>query len=101
MKIKKGDNILVISGKDKGKVAKILRAFPKEGRVLVEGVGLKSKHIRPKKQGEKGQVVKIPSPVDVSNAKLICPKCGKAVRIGYKIENGKKLRICKKCKSEI
>lgn len=101
MKLKKGDNILVISGKDKGKVAKILRALPKEGRVLVEGVNLKSKHIRPKKQGEKGQVVKVPMPMNVSNVKFICPKCGKATRLGYKILGDKKFRMCKKCKSEI
>ena len=104
MKIKKGDTILVISGKDRGKVTKILKAFPKEGEVLVEGVNLKSRHIRPKKQGEKGQIVKIPAPLDVSNVKFICPKCGKAARLGYKIVNSltgeKKFRVCKKCHSE-
>lgn len=105
MKIKKGDNILVISGKDRGRTAKVLRAFPKVGQVLVEGVNLKSKHVRPKKQGEKGQVVKIPLPLDASNIKIICPKCGKAARLGYKITDSstgkKKFRVCKKCKSEI
>jgi|SRR3989344_8132633 len=100
MKVKKGDTILVISGKDSGKVAKILKSFPKEGKVLVEGVNLKSKHIRPKKQGEKGQVVKVPAPFDMSNVKFICQKCGKATRLGYKIIGDKKFRICKKCKSE-
>lgn len=101
MKIRKGDNILVISGKDRGKTAKILKAFPKKGRVLVEGVNLRSKHIKPKKQGEKGQVVKIPLPLNVSNVKIVCPKCGKATRLGYKITGDKKFRICKKCKSEV
>ena len=101
MKVKKGDNILVISGKDAGNTAKILRAFPKEGRILVEGVNLKAKHVRPKKQGEKGQVVKIATPFDVSNVKIVCPKCGKAARLGYKIIGDKKFRVCKKCKSEI
>ena len=101
MKIKKGDNVLVISGKDAGKTAKILKSLPKEGKILVEGVNLKSKHNRPKKQGEKGQIVKIATPFDVSNVKIICPKCGKAARIGYKIISDKKFRICKKCKSEI
>ena len=100
MKIKKGDNVLVISGKDRGKTAKILKSFPKEGKVLVEGVNLKSKHIRPKKQGEQGQVVKVPSPLNTSNLKFICPKCGKATRLGYKILGEKKFRVCKKCKSE-
>lgn len=100
MKVKKGDNVLVISGKDKGKVAKILKAFPKEAKILVEGVNLKSRHIRPKKQGEKGQIVKVPASFDVSNIKFICPKCGKATRLGYKIVGEKKLRFCKKCKSK-
>lgn len=101
MKIKKGDNVLVTSGKDRGKNAKILKAFPKEGKILVEGVNLRSRHVRPKKQGEKGQVVKIPTPLDVSNVKLICPKCQKATRLGYKIVGDKKFRVCKKCKSEV
>jgi len=101
VKVKKGDTVLIISGKDKGRTAKILRSLPKEGKVLVEGMNLKSKHVKPKKQGEKGQVVKVPLPMDSSNMKLICPKCAKAVRVGYKIENGRKSRICKKCKSEI
>ncbi|OGZ67679.1 MAG: 50S ribosomal protein L24 [Candidatus Staskawiczbacteria bacterium RIFCSPHIGHO2_02_FULL_34_9] len=101
MKIKKGDNVLVISGKDKGKTGKVLRSIPKEARILVEGANLKQKHLKPKKQGEKGQVVKSPASLDVSNVKILCPKCQKPARIGYKITNGKKVRICKKCKSEI
>ena len=101
MKVKKGDTILVIAGKDKGKTAKILRSFPKEGRILVEGVNLKKKHVKPKSQGEKGQVVSIPAPMNVSNTMLLCPKCSKPTRIGYKIENDKKMRVCKKCGSQI
>jgi len=100
MKIKKGDNVLVISGKDTGKTAKILKSLPKEGKVLAEGVNLKTRHIRPKKQGEKGQVVKVPMPFDVSNIKFVCPKCQKATRLSYKISGNKKFRVCKKCKSE-
>lgn len=101
MKVKKGDNVLVISGKDRGRTAKILKSFPKAGKILVEGINLKTAHVRPKRQGEKGQVVKVPAPLDMSNVKLVCPKCSKAVRVGYKVENGKKMRVCKKCKSEI
>ena len=109
MKLKKGDTVLIISGKDKGRTAKILKSLPKELKVLVEGINIKQKHIRPKKEGEKGQVIKIPLPMDVSNTKFLCPKCGKASRIGYKIigdhsnlsGQAKKLRICKKCRSEI
>ncbi len=101
MKIKKGDNILIISGKDSGRTAKVLKSFPKEGNILIEGINLKNKHVKPKKQGEKGQVIKTPAPLDVSNVKFICPKCGKATRIGYKIENDRKYRFCKKCQSEV
>ena len=101
MKLKKGDNVLVTAGKDKGKTGKILRALPKVAKVLVEGVNLKKKHVRPKKEGEKGQVVAVAAPLNVSNVKLICPKCGKAARVGYRIENNEKARICKKCQSAI
>jgi len=101
MKVKKGDNVLIIAGQDKGRTAKILKSMPKDGMILVEGMNLKSKHVKPKRQGEQGQVVKMPLPIDISNAKFLCPKCGKATRLGYKIEKDKKFRICKKCKSEV
>lgn len=101
MKIKKGDTVLIISGKDKGKVAKVQKALPKEAKLLIEGVNLKNKHSRPKKQGEKGQVVQVPAPMTISNVKFVCPKCGKAVRLGYKIEGDNKQRVCKKCGSGI
>jgi len=101
MKVKKGDTVLIIAGKDKGKTAKILKSLPKEAKILVEGVNLKKKHVRPKKQGEKGQIVQIPATIDVSNVKVICSKCGKAARVGYKVEKDIKKRICKKCNQEI
>lgn len=101
MKIRKGDTVLVISGKDRGKKDKVLQVFPKEERVLVEGVNLRKKHQRPKKSGEKGQIIHLPGSVSISNVKLVCPKCGKATRIGYKIVGKKKFRICKKCKQEM
>jgi len=90
-----------MSGKDKGKTGKIMRAFPRELKVLVEGANLKKKHVKPKKEGEKGQVVKVPAPIDVSDVKIICPKCGKTTRLGYRITGDKKARICKKCNNEI
>ena len=101
MKVKKGDTVLIIAGKDKGRTGKIMRALPKELKVLVEGINLKKKHVRPKREGEKGQVVEIPAALDVSNVKIICPKCGKATRIGFKTEGETKNRICKKCKQII
>ncbi len=101
MKVKKGDKVLIIAGKDKGRTGKIIKSLLKEGTVLVEGINLKKKHVKAKKQGEKGQVISAATPISVSNIKIICPKCAKATRIAYSIEKGEKHRICKKCKSQI
>lgn len=100
MKIRKNDQVLIISGKDKGRTGKIIKAFPKQGRVLVENINIRKKHVRPKRSGEKGQVIEKPAPIRDSNVKLICSKCGKATRTGYKISEDKKYRICKKCGQE-
>ncbi len=97
MKIRKNDTVLIISGKDKGKKAKVLKTLPAENKILVEGVNLRKKHQKPKRTGEKGQVISKPAPIDVSNAKIICSKCGKPARLGYKIVKKDKRRICKKC----
>lgn len=102
MKIKKDDKVIILSGKDRGKKGKALKAIPKDGRIIVEGVNIVKKHRRPKKQGEKGQRIEVASPIDISNVMLICPKCGKNARVGYKIlENKEKVRVCKKCNQEI
>ncbi len=101
MKIKKGDTVLIISGKDRGRTGKVFKAFPKRRGILVEGINLKKKHVRPKREGEKGQVIQMPAVLDISNVKIVCPKCGKATRIGYIVENKQKHRICKKCKQAI
>lgn len=101
MKIRKGDNIKMLSGKDRGKTGKVSRVLSKEGKVLVDGLNLVKKHVRPKKQGEKGQRVSVPAAVDASNLMLICPKCSKPTRVAYKQGEKNKYRICKKCKSEI
>ncbi|OGZ58859.1 MAG: 50S ribosomal protein L24 [Candidatus Spechtbacteria bacterium RIFCSPLOWO2_12_FULL_38_22] len=101
MKIKKGDKVLVISGKNRGKIGKVMSVFYDKSRVIVEGVNLQKKHVRPKKQGEKGQMVEVTVPIDISNIKLICDKCNKATRVGYKVEGKEKFRICKKCEETI
>ncbi|OGF62682.1 50S ribosomal protein L24 [Candidatus Giovannonibacteria bacterium RIFCSPHIGHO2_01_FULL_45_33] len=101
-KIKKGDMVVVISGKDRGKNAKVINVFPKEERIVVEGVAMKKVHRRPRKQGQKGEVVSLPSPIHSSNVLLYCKNCGKGSRAGFKfLDDGKKVRICKKCKNEI
>ena len=100
MNIKTGDNIIMLSGKDRGKTGKILRFFPKEGRAVVEGLNLVKKHQRPKKQGQKGEVVSAPRPIGISKIMLICQRCKKPSRMGIRREGGKIIRICKKCKGE-
>ena len=101
MKIKKGDTVLVISGKDRSKTGKVLNVFPEKNQIAVEGVNLRKKNAKPKRSGEKGQVIEILAPLNVSNVQLICGKCGKAARIGYKVSGDKKFRVCKKCNQEI
>ena len=101
MKIRKGDTVLIISGKDKGKRGKILSVSIKEKQILVEGINLIKKHRRPTKGGEKGQIISLPSKIDVSNLKLVCPKCGKPARVGYRLSQKNKFRICKKCGADI
>lgn len=91
----------MLSGKDRGKTGKVSRVLPKTGKAIIEGLNLVKKHVRPKKQGEKGQRVSVPAAVDVSSLMLVCPKCSKASRVGFKTVEKNKFRICKKCGSEI
>ena len=99
MKIKKGDKISIIKGEDRGKSGKIIKAIPQKYKVIIEGLNLIKKTVKPKKQGEHGQVVKIPSPISVANIKLICRVCGKITRVGFRLVGLKKERYCKKCKA--
>lgn len=101
MKIKKGDTVKIITGKDSGKTGKILSINSKDEKVLVEGLNMFKKHKRPKRQGEKGEIISVARPMRASNVLLVCPRCSQATRVGYKLDGGAKLRICKKCKSTI
>lgn len=101
MKIKKGDNVIMLSGKDRGKTGKVLIVLAEESKAVVEGLNLIKKHLRPKKQGQKGEIVSKERAVNVSSMALVCRSCNKPVRIGYKVEGQNKFRICKKCKAEI
>lgn len=109
MKIKKGDKVKILAGRDKGKTGKVLQVFPAYNKVSVEGLNLLIKHMRPRRQGEKGQRIEFPAPLSSSKVALVCPKCGQAARVGSKylelIVNGKKkikkVRVCKKCRQEI
>jgi large subunit ribosomal protein L24 len=101
MKIKKNDQVLIIAGNDKGKKGKVLKSFPEKGRIVVEGIALVKKHVKPKKSGQKGQVAVAPRAINASNVELVCSKCGKVTRVGYETVEGKKYRICKKCGARI
>ena len=97
MKIKKNDLVLIITGKDKGKKGKVQDSFPQEGKIKIQGVALVKKIVRPKREGEKGQIVEIPRKVAVSNVKLVCPHCHQSTRVGYIQKDGRKFRVCKAC----
>ena len=101
MKIKKGDTILVITGKDKGKKGKIIQALPSSSRLIVENINLRKKSVKPKTSGQKGQVVEFPAPINISNVKIMCPKCSKSSRVGYIETANKKVRICKNCDEKL
>ncbi len=100
MKIRKGDNVKIISGNDKGKTGKVLSVLPERDLVVIEGLNMKKKHVRPREQGKKGELVRIPAPLQISRIAFVCPKCGKPTRVGYKIVEGRKTRLCKKCGNE-
>ena len=101
MNIKRDDKVIVLSGKDKGKEGKVLSVDPKAGKVIVEGVSVASKHSKPRKQGEKGGIIKVETPIYACKVMVICPKCGKATRVAHKLENGKNVRVCKKCGADL
>ena len=101
MRIKKNDRVRVISGKDKGKEGKILRRVPDKDLVVVEGVNMVSRHIKPSQKNPQAGIIKQEAPIYASKVMLVCPQCGKATRVGCSfLESGKKVRVCRKC-SEI
>lgn len=105
MKIKKGDTVLIKKGKDKNKIGKIVFVFTEKNKVVIDGLNIRKKHIKPKKQGEKGQTIEIPGAISNSNVMLVCSKCKKVTRPRIEIEKKEnkniKRRICKKCEKEI
>ena len=110
MHVRSKDQVVVISGKDKGKKGKITAAYPKTGKVVVEGVNMVTKHQKARNAMQPGGIIHKDAPIDASNVMLVCPKCGKAARVSHKVtmvetENGgkkrKMIRVCKKCQAEI
>jgi len=101
MRLKKGDNVKIISGKDRNKTGKITHVFPEKDRIVVEGINVHKKHSRSKKQGQKGQIIQMPMPIHISNVMIVCSTCGKATRINIKKTEKEKIRTCKKCGGEL
>ena len=100
--IKKNDLVKILSGKDRGKTGRALKILPRDDRVVVEGANMRKKHRRPRRQGEKGQVIQIPAPVHISNVMLVCPSCSKAQRTRSSVDaEGNKSRVCRKCGAKI
>ena len=101
MNVKKGDTVIVLSGKDRGKQGKVLGTVPADGKVVVEGINMVTCHVKPRKQGETGGIVKREAALAACKVQVVCPKCSKATRVAHKVENGKKTRVCKKCGAEL
>ena len=99
--VKKGDEVMIISGKDKGKKGKVLEVSPSEGKVIVEGRNMVTKHVKPRRQGELGGIVKAEGALYACKVMPVCPKCNKATRVGHKIEGDKKVRVCKHCGAQL
>ena len=101
MRIKKGDTVKVLSGNDKGKTGEVLEVIPKTQKIVVKGVNIRKKHVKPRRQGEEGGIIPAEYPIHSSKVGVVCPKCGKVTRIGYLVEGDNKVRVCKKCGNKL
>ena len=102
MKIRKGDHVQVLTGKDRGKTGTVTRAYPEWGRVIVDGVNIAKKHQKPTSQTNTGGIIDKEMPIPVSNVAIVCGSCNKQTRIGYRFEpDGAKVRVCKKCGGDL
>ena len=101
IEIRKDDTVMVMTGKDRGHVGRVVNVYPEKGRVQVEGAALAKRHTRPTRQNQQGGILDKEMPIDVSNVQIVCSKCGKPTRIGHKIDGASKVRICRKCGAEL
>jgi len=101
MRIKKGDNVQVLSGNDKGKTGEVLEVIPKANKIIVKGVNIRKKHVKPRKQGEEGGIIPVECAIPSSKVNVVCSKCGKATKVGYSVEKDEKVRVCKKCGAKL
>lgn len=97
MNIKKGDTIVVLSGKDRGKQGKVVGTVPSQKKVVVEGINMVTCHVKPRRQGEQGGVIEREAAIASCKVQVVCPKCGKGTRVAHKVEDGKSVRVCKHC----
>ena len=101
MRIKKGDNVSVLSGNDKGKTGEVLEVLPKADKIVVKGVNVRKKHVKPRKAGEEGGIISVECAIPSSKVNVVCPKCGKVTKVGYTVEKDEKVRVCKKCGAKL
>ena len=101
MRIKKGDTVKVLSGNDKGKTGEVLEVIPKTEKIIVKGVNVRKKHVKARKQGEESGIIPVECAIHSSKVNVVCPKCGKATRVQYKIEKNEKVRVCQKCGAKL
>ena len=101
MKIKKGDTVKVLSGNDKEKTGEVLEVIPKTEKIIVKGVNVRKKHVKARKQGEESGIISVECAIHSSKVNVVCPKCGKAVKVGYKMEKDEKVRVCRKCGAKL
>ena len=101
LKVKKGDTVEVLSGNDKGKQGEVLEVIPKKSKVIVKGVNVRKKHIKPRKQGEEGGIIPVECAINISKVNVVCPKCKKVAKVGFTMDKDEKVRVCKKCGAKI
>ena len=101
MRIKKGDNVSVLSGNDKGKTGEVLEVLPKADKIVVKGINVRKKHVKPRKAGEEGGIISVECAIPTSKVNVVCPKCGKVTKVGYTVEKDEKVRVCKKCGAKL
>ncbi len=95
--VRRGDTVLVLAGKDRGKRGKVIRAIPSEQRVVVEGINRVKKHVRPSKKNPQGGIIEQEAPIHASNVQVVCPSCSQPTRVGHTFQGKEKFRVCKKC----
>ena len=101
MRIRKGDNVQVLSGNDKGKTGEVLEVIPKEDKVVVKSVNVRKKHVKARKQGDESGIISVECAIPASKVNVVCPKCGKVTKVGYSVEKEEKVRVCKKCGAKL